>query len=193
MKNADKILVYLRENRHTYCDDCISQRQSKHFVFVCHFQWGYSGIKSKDIKMKKMIILFGMAFLAMPLFCEVVNSDVLTSKYGVSYAERQKSNFIEKNGYSFRYLGNGTWDVKNISQNRTGSSVDNDKTIIIVVVSIIHIILTFCVYKMKGPYFACFYFFLAPLALAGLLLFATKGMGSLNSDKNHITITHKRQ
>jgi hypothetical protein len=24
MKNADKIIVYLRENRHAYCDDCIS-------------------------------------------------------------------------------------------------------------------------------------------------------------------------
>jgi hypothetical protein len=144
--------------------------------------------------MKKLIVFVGMVFLAMPLFCEVVKSDVLTSKYGVSYAERQKSNFIEKNGYSFRYLGNGTWDVNNISQNKTGFGVNNaDKnvTIIVVVASIIHIILTFCVYKMKGPYFACFYFFLAPLALVGLVLAAN--IGGVKPDKNHITITHKRQ
>jgi hypothetical protein len=137
-----------------------------------------------------------MVFFVMPLFCEVVKSDVLTSKYGVSYTERQRNNYIEKNGYSFRYLGNGTWDVKNIPQNKAGffaNTGDRNVTVIIVVVSIIHIILTFCVYKMKGPYFACFYFFLAPLALAGLALFATKDVGGIKPDKNHITITHRHQ
>jgi hypothetical protein len=72
--------------------------------------------------MKRLIFLFVFAFLIMPVFCEAVKSDVLTSKYGISYAERQESNFFDKNGYSFRYLGNGIRDeVKNISRNRTGS------------------------------------------------------------------------
>jgi hypothetical protein len=57
--------------------------------------------------MKRIILLIVFAFFSMPLFCEVVKSDVLTSKYGVTYAERQKSNYIEKNGYYFRYTGNG--------------------------------------------------------------------------------------
>jgi hypothetical protein len=146
--------------------------------------------------MKKTILFVGMVFFVMPLFCEAVKSDVLTSKYGVSYTERQRSNYIEKNGYSFQYLGNGTWDVKNVSQNKASffaTNGDKNATVIIIVVSIIHIILTFCVYKMKGPYFACFYFFLAPLALVGLALFATKDAGSIKPDKNHITITHRHQ
>jgi hypothetical protein len=74
--------------------------------------------------MKKLLFLFVFAFLIMPVFCEVVKSDVLTSKYGISYAERQESNYIDKNEYSFRYLGNGTWDVKQISKHTQSSSTD---------------------------------------------------------------------
>jgi hypothetical protein len=66
--------------------------------------------------MKRLIVLIGLAFLAMPLFCETVKSDDLTSKYGISNDERQKSSYIEKNGYSFRYIGNGTWDVNPLSK-----------------------------------------------------------------------------
>jgi tetratricopeptide (TPR) repeat protein len=78
---------------------------------------------------KKVIVFVGLVFLAVPLFCEVVKSDALTSKYGVSYAERQKSDYIEKSGYSFRYLENGTWDVRQLSQTtnsgRTGGPASN--------------------------------------------------------------------
>jgi len=58
-----------------------------------------------------------------------------------------------------------------VSGNYNSNSNDDDKRIIIIIViaCIAHIILTFCVYKMKGGYFACFYFFLAPIALLVLL------------------------
>jgi hypothetical protein len=46
---------------------------------------------------------------------------------------------------------------------------------------------------MKGAYWACFYFFLAPIALLGLLLFLGKDVGKIGgyAPKNY-TITHKR-
>jgi hypothetical protein len=126
--------------------------------------------------MKKMIILAVFAsFFVTPLFCETVKSDALTSKYGISYAERQKSNYIEKGGHSFRYLGNGTWDVRSASS--SNSSKNSGLIKIAVIAGIIHIILTFCVSKMKGPYWACFYFFLAPVALLILWSFADRGFG----------------
>jgi hypothetical protein len=50
-----------------------------------------------------------------------------------------------------------------------------------VVIGIIHIILTIAVYKMKGGPYACFYFFLAPLAIVVLFLF----LGRDNSEHHH--------
>ena len=46
----------------------------------------------------------------------------------------------------------------------------NPLIFIIIFGCIAHIILTFCIYRMKGGYFACFYFFLAPLALLFLVV-----------------------
>jgi hypothetical protein len=86
--------------------------------------------------MKKLIFLFVFAFLIMPVFCEVVKSDVLTSKYDISYAERQESNYIDKNGYSFRYLGNGTWDVKQLSKHtQSSSTAGNSNTIVVLLIA----------------------------------------------------------
>jgi hypothetical protein len=51
--------------------------------------------------------------------------------------------------------------------------MSSNAVVAIIVVSVIHIILTFCVYKMKGGPIACFYFFLAPLAIAWLLMSRT--------------------
>jgi hypothetical protein len=87
--------------------------------------------------MKKLIFLSVFALLAMPVFCEAVKSDVLTSKYGISYAERQKNNYIEKNGYSFQYLGNGTWDVKQLSgHTRPFSAAGNSNAAAVWIISI---------------------------------------------------------
>ena len=73
--------------------------------------------------------------------------------------------------------------------NNAESSGDNSTGIIvIVIIAIIHIILTFCVSKLKGPYWACFYFFLVPVALIGLLLFRANNAGR---NPNHITVTHR--
>jgi hypothetical protein len=146
--------------------------------------------------MKKAVFLVLMGVLVAPLFAFVVPSAELTSKYGISYAERQ-TGYVEKGGYSFRYLGNGTWDVKPLNnQSRSGetswasSSEDSNIVILIVIVAIIHIILTFAMYKMKGGGYACFYFFLAPVALLGLLLFLGKGVGGYDPKKNRIDVTH---
>jgi nitrate reductase gamma subunit len=87
--------------------------------------------------MKKLIILVCLVFLVVPVFCELVKSDTLTSKYGISYAERQRSDYIEKSGYSFRYLGNGTWDVKVISQTSSRASASNDSNGFIIVLLLI--------------------------------------------------------
>jgi len=53
----------------------------------------------------------------------------------------------------------------------------------VVVIAIIHVILTFAVYKWKGGPMACFYFFLAPLAIAALVLFMGRGAGGVNSNR----------
>jgi hypothetical protein len=145
--------------------------------------------------MKMTVFLVFLSIVTIPLFSFTVPSDELTTLYGISYEDRQKSNYIEKNGQSFQYLGNGTWDVRSLPSNTSASNNTTPSNSsgggIIVVISIIHIILTFCVYKMKGPYWACFYFFLAPLALLGFLLFIGKDAGG--AKPNNITITHKRQ
>ena len=47
----------------------------------------------------------------------------------------------------------------------TSSNSNGNTMFIIVIICIVHIILTIAVYKMKGGGWACFYFFLAPLAL----------------------------
>ncbi|MDR2782584.1 MAG: hypothetical protein LBB48_01865 [Treponema sp.] len=69
--------------------------------------------------MKKLIALVILVFFPLSLFSEIVSSDELSKKYGVSYGERQQSDYIEKDGYTFRYLGNGKWDV--IVQENTGN------------------------------------------------------------------------
>jgi len=57
---------------------------------------------------------------------------------------------------------------------------------IIIIGCIAHIILTFCVYRMKGVYFACFYFFLAPLAI----LFLVVGLEALSKAGKKIEDIH---
>ena len=123
--------------------------------------------------MKKIIALLILAFLVMPLFAEVVKSDVLTSRYGISYEERQKSNYIVKNGRSFSYLGNGTWEVKTISTNNSSTNSYSSSTskyiFVIIIIAIIHIIITVCIANAKGGGWAALYFFLAPIALFAVL------------------------
>jgi hypothetical protein len=56
--------------------------------------------------------------------------------------------------------------IANASPGNYKSTSNNDNfNLIIVIVCIVHIILTIAVYNMKGGGWACFYFFLAPLAL----------------------------
>ena len=65
---------------------------------------------------------------------------------------------------------------------------DNNPLIFFIIIGCIaHIILTFCVYKMKGGYFACFYFFLAPIALLFLVvgLEALSKTGKKREDIHH--------
>ncbi|MDR2478741.1 MAG: hypothetical protein LBD48_05450 [Treponema sp.] len=94
------------------------------------------------MEIKKTIALLGLVFLVMPVFCEVVKSDILTSKYGISYTERQKSNYIQKNGYSFHYLGNGTWEVKTLGQiSKSSSANDFNGSFVVVIVIIAGIII----------------------------------------------------
>jgi hypothetical protein len=69
--------------------------------------------------MKKLTALVILVFLPLSVFSEIVSSDELSAKYGVSYEERQQRDYIEKDGYTFRYLGNGKWDV--IAQDNTGN------------------------------------------------------------------------
>jgi curved DNA-binding protein CbpA len=40
-----------------------------------------------------------------------VKSDILTSHFGISYEQRQKSNLFMKDAYEYRYNGNGTWTI----------------------------------------------------------------------------------
>jgi hypothetical protein len=72
--------------------------------------------QGRFIKMKRIVLLIILALLAMPLLCEPVKSDVLTSKYGVSITERQESDYIEKDGYSFQYIGDGEWEITLLSE-----------------------------------------------------------------------------
>jgi nitrate reductase gamma subunit len=160
------------------------------------------------MEMKKLIILICLVFLVVPVFCEMVKSDILTSKYGISYAERQKSNYIEKGGYSFRYLGNGTWDVKKISRTSSISSTSNDSTGLIIVLLLVAvgviIIIGKCVSnittevaknsgmdeksaKKVGASAGVLAGTAAAIGAAALLGKA----GGYKPNKNHITITHK--
>jgi hypothetical protein len=41
----------------------------------------------------------------------VVNSDILTKYFGISYEQRQSSNFFIKDSHEYRYNGNGTWTI----------------------------------------------------------------------------------
>ena len=98
----------------------------------------------------------------------------MTSRYGITYQERQKSNYIVKGGYSFSYLENGTWDVKALSSNSSNNSSDYDDSktiyvIFIIIASVVHIIITICVYNIKGGSWAVLYFIIAPIALLILL------------------------
>lgn len=93
--------------------------------------------------MKHLIVFVIMTFLAMPIFAFVVKSDELTSKYGVTYSERQNSNYIVKGGHSFTYLGNGTWDVKTLSTNNSSSiksSTSSDNSIGIIVIFLLVVV-----------------------------------------------------
>jgi hypothetical protein len=142
--------------------------------------------------MKKVFLGVLLVMASVPVFSFGVSSDELTSRYGVSYSERQKSDYIEKDGYSFRYIGNGKWDAQSLS---SGSSVDSRMVWLIIIGSIAHIILTYCVYKMKGQYWACFYFFLAPVAILGIVLYfsSKSGVGGYKPNHNDITVTHKHE
>jgi len=75
--------------------------------------------------MRKILILFIFFFITFHIFAFVVPSNELTSKYGISYEDRQKSNYIERGGYSFSYLGNGTWDVKQISMAKSPTTTNS--------------------------------------------------------------------
>ena len=87
----------------------------------------------------------------------------------IDYARRQLGLITKQNIPSSTDSGSGN-NRENISFiDRIGR--DRIPVIIVIVIScVVHIILTFCVLKMKGGYAACFYFFLAPLALLFLLL-----------------------
>jgi hypothetical protein len=163
--------------------------------------------------MKK--IIFGVVLLIMtvPLFPLVVPSDELTSKYGISYEERQKSNYIEKGEYSFKYLGNGTWDVRQLSKNTNSGSaysskISNDSSglivvFLLVVVGVIIIIgvcisnITMAIAKNSGmdeesaKKVGASAGVLAGTATAiGIGLLLGKA-GEVKKDPNHYKITHK--
>ncbi|MDR0496009.1 MAG: hypothetical protein LBH42_00175, partial [Treponema sp.] len=70
---------------------------------------------------KKAMVLFFLIALTVPLFAAIVSSDDLTTRYGISYEERQKSNYIEKDGYSFRYMGDGKWEVLRLKSGGSSS------------------------------------------------------------------------
>ena len=74
--------------------------------------------------MKKLIILIALTVFALPLFAFIVKSDELTTRYGITYQERQNNNYIVKGDYSFSYLGNGTWDVKKLSSSSSNNPKD---------------------------------------------------------------------
>jgi len=142
--------------------------------------------------LKIIVILFTLTILTSPLFAFVVKSDELTSRYGISYQERQNSNYIVKGGYSFSYLGNGTWDVKTLTSSSSKNSSDNNKSnyyiLFIIIASVIHIIITICVYNLKGGSWAVIYFLLAPIALLIILGSA----GGIKGPKRY-EITHKHE
>ena len=75
--------------------------------------------------MKKAIILAVLIAMAVPMFAAIVSSDELTSMYGVTYEERQRSNYIEKDGYSFQYIGDGKWEVTRLRGSSGSSSSMN--------------------------------------------------------------------
>ena len=148
--------------------------------------------------MKMIIILIGLTILVSPLFAFIVKSDELTSRYGISYQERQKNNYIEKGGYSFTYLKNGTWDVKALSSSSSNNSGNyNTSTynnsnpnyvVLIIIASVVHIIITICIYNIKGGSWAVLYFILAPIALLIILGSA----GGVKGPKRY-EITHKHE
>jgi hypothetical protein len=144
--------------------------------------------------LKTIIFLFALTFLASPLFAFVVKSDELTSRYGISYQERQNSNYIVKGDYSFSYLGNGTWDVKVLTSNSLNNSSNNNSkfnyVLFIIIASVIHIIITICVYNIKGGSWAVLYFILAPIALL-ILLFVADHI-STNSFNNSVAANRKK-
>jgi nitrate reductase gamma subunit len=161
--------------------------------------------------MKKATLMFILVFSTVALYSFSVKSDELTSKYGVSYAERQASNYIEKGGYSFRYLGNGYWNVNQLTQTtnkRTASSSTKGNStglvvIILVVVGVIIIIgkcvsnITTAVAKNSGmdeasakKVGASAGVLAGTAAAIGAAALLSKAGGVKN--KNNITITHRR-
>jgi hypothetical protein len=69
--------------------------------------------------------------------------------------------------------------------------MNEDGTMLLIVIATIHIILTFAMYKIKGGGYACFYFFLVPIALLLLVLKELgKAGGSPDSERKHIDVTH---
>jgi nitrate reductase gamma subunit len=161
--------------------------------------------------MRKLIVLVVLVFLSVPIFSLVVPSDELTSKYGISYAERQKSDYIEKGGYSFQYLGNGTWDAKQLSQTANSQTSNSGKTddstrlmvVLLVVVGVIIVIgvcvsnITTAVAKNAGmdeksakKVGASAGVLAGTAAAIGAAVLLGKS-GGRKPDPNHITITHK--
>ena len=157
--------------------------------------------------MNRLFLLFVLFFITFPLFSVVVPSNELTSTYGISYKERQKSNYIEKDGYSFRYLGNGTWDVKKLNQITNSDKIDRSTGIVVFLFIVLGIIIVIgvCVStittevaksagmdeksaKKVGTSAGVLAGTAATIAAAILLGKA----GEIKPNSNNITITHKR-
>jgi hypothetical protein len=56
----------------------------------------------------------------------IVESDILTKYFGISYEQRQISNLFMKDSYEYRYNGNGTWTItKKSAVNNTDKNYIN--------------------------------------------------------------------
>ncbi|MDR0526978.1 MAG: hypothetical protein LBG79_04070 [Spirochaetaceae bacterium] len=81
----------------------------------------------------------------------------------------KKVTILKKMAILLSILGDGTWDVQNTSLSNNNavkpSGWSFSDIIFLIVIIAIHCIFTYCVYKKKDGVFACFYFFLAPIAI----------------------------
>jgi hypothetical protein len=152
--------------------------------------------------MKKMLFLAVLTFAMLPVIyarqVDATNAGIANASPGDYIIRSSGETVILQTAdieYARKQLG-----INKTPSNQSGpietpsysssSGTDSGIAIFVVIIAIIHIILTYAMYKMKGGGFACFYFFLAPLALLGLLLFVGKGFGGYNPKKKHIDVTH---